>query len=186
MTRSLLLAAIAALVPLGPLAAQPLSAEALDGLFGSEPLVEVNLRGSLLRLAAEAARAEEPEAAVMLDGLRAVTVRVYPTGPERSLAVDRLADVGRQFEREGWFTLVRVRSLPTDDDAEGDVWVYVRDSGDTFDGMAVMAVDQEEESAVYVLIDGTIDPSQVGALSRRFAKVDIDDTDDAREADDDQ
>ena len=194
MTRLLLAAALAALT-LAPAQAQPISVERLDALFDSEPLVEVNLRGSLLRLAAEATRAEEPETALMIDGLRSVTVRIYPTGPSRALAVDRLADVGRQFERDGWFTLVRVRSRPDraedDEDSDGDVWVYVRDDGDAFDGMAVMAVDDEEENAVFVLIDGTIDPSQVGALSRRFAKVDLDDEEhdgdpEDRDDDDDQ
>jgi hypothetical protein len=190
MIRSLILSALAVAAPLAA-HAQPISAEALDAMFDSEPVVEVNLRGSLLRLAAEAARADEPEAALMLDGLRGVTVRIYPTGPTRELAVSRLADVGRSFEADGWLTLVRVRSLPDDDGSEGDVWVYVRDEGEAFGGMAVMAVDEDEEQAVFVLIDGTIDPSQVGALSRRFADVDIDEDEDAdvdvdRDDDDDQ
>ena len=164
--------------------AQPVDAAALDALFDAPPTVEVNLRGSLLRLASEAARAEEPEAALMLDGLRAVTVRVYALGGTPDLAVRRLADVGQRFEADGWWTFVRVRSQPDDPDNDGDVWIYVRDAGDAFDGMAVMAVDNEDDNAVFVLIDGTIDPSQVGALTRRFADVDVDD--EATEDDDDQ
>lgn len=167
--------------------AQPVDVAALDALFGTPPSVEVNLRGSLLKLAAEATRAEEPETAGMLDGLRAVTVRVYPSGANPVQTVSRLTDIGHQFEADGWWTLVRVRSLPDDEDAEGDVWIYVRDAGDAFDGMAVMAVEKEEQNAVFVLIDGTIDPSQVGALAQRFARVDVDDADgsDRDAADDD-
>ncbi len=172
--RALLLSALALALPIAA-SAQPITGATLDALFESEPQVEVNLQGSLLRLAAEAARAEEPEAALMLDGLRRITVRIYPTPPDqRGLAVSRLADVGRQFEADGWFTLVRVRSLPNDDASDGDVWVYVRDDGDSFDGMAVLAVDEEDENSVFVLIDGTIDPTQVAELSRRFARVDLD------------
>ena len=182
-----LLLALLLAAPLAPTgaSAQPVDAAALDALFGTPPSVEVNLRGSLLRLAAEATRADEPEAALMLDGIRAVTVRVYPVGSDPAPAVDRLAGVGQRFEADGWWTFVRVRSRPGDPDAEGDVWIYVRDAGDAFDGMAVMAVgrqddddDDEEPSAVFVLIDGTIDPSQVGALARRFAQVDVDGNDD--------
>lgn len=190
MTRSLLFAAAAALIGLAPAAAQPVDVADFDALFDAPPRVEVNLRGSLLRLAAEAARAEEPEAAGMLDGLRAVTVRIYSTASARRAAVDRIDAFGSQFEADDWLPLVRVRSLPDDEETDGDVWVYVRDLGDSFGGMAVMAVDEEEGNTVFVLIDGTISPDQVGALSRQFADVDIDGRGDEegadREADQDE
>ena len=173
----LLAAMMAALLP--SVAAQPMSVADLDRLFGTEPQVEVNLRGSLLRLAAEASRQDSPEAALMLDGLRAVTVRIYPTaetGAER--AISSLSRLAGQFEADGWFTLVRVRALPDSDNEDGDVWIYVREDGDAFDGMAVLAMDRDEGTAVFVHIDGTIDPTQVGELSRRFARVDLDDDED--------
>lgn len=178
--KALLFCALVALAP--AVLAQPISADELDDLFEVEPRVEVNLRGSLLRLASAAAGEEDPAAAAMLDGLRAVTVRIYPSPPDvRGLAVERFSELGRRLERAGWLTLVRVRSLPDrddedgDDDTDGDVWIYVRDDGDVFDGMAVLAVDEQDENAVFVFIDGTIDPTQVAALSRRFANVDVDD-----------
>ncbi len=187
--RALSLSVLVALaVPLAA-TAQPMTGADVDALFQSEPQVEVNLQGSLLRLAAEAARAEEPEAALMLDGLRKITVRIYPTPPDqRGFAIDRLTDIGRQFESQGWFTLVRVRSLPDDPDNDEDVWVFVRDDGDSFDGMAVLAFEPEDQTSIFVLIDGTVDPTQVAELSRRFARVDIDgrDDDDDRTGDDDE
>ena len=159
--------------------AQPIDAARLDDVFGVEPQIEVNLRGSLIRLAAEAARRDEPEAALMLDGLRAVTVRVYPAPADRrAFAVERFGEIGRGFEADGWYTLVRVRSVEGSDNDDGDVWVYVRDDGDAFDGMAVLAIDPDEETAAFVLIDGTIDPTQVADLSRRFARVDLGDDED--------
>ncbi|PAP77349.1 DUF4252 domain-containing protein [Rubrivirga marina] len=175
--RSLILSALAALAL--PLAVQaqprPFVVADLDALFDSEPRVEVNLRGALLRLAAEATRSDEPETAALIDGLRGVTVRIYPAPPaDRIAIVSRLSDIGRQFEADGWLTLVRVRSLPDDPDNEGDVWVYVREAGDLFDGLAVLAVDEDEENAVFVHIDGTISPSDIGSLTRRFGDVDID------------
>ena len=178
----LLSATLALLVPAA--GAQPVTASDLDALFGTEPQVEVNLRGSLLRLAAEAARESEPEAATMLDGLRAVTVRIYPAaaGAAEASAVQTFSDIASRFETQDWFTLVRVRAQP-DDDEDGDVWVFVRESGDTFEGMAVMAIDKEDDTAVFVHIDGTINPAQVSELSRRFARVELDR--DADEADDD-
>ena len=174
--KRLLLSAALALATLAPAAAQPIDFDSLDQLFESPPQVEVNLRGSLLRLASQAASGESPEAAAMIDGLRSVTVRIYPSPSDvRGLAVQRFTTLGQRLETDGWFTLVRVRSVEGAEDDDGDVWVYVRDDGDSFDGMAVMAVDTDDDTAVVVFIDGTIDPSQVGELSRRFARVDLDD-----------
>jgi hypothetical protein len=173
--KTLILSALAALLLAPALSAQPISGAELDDLFDSEPQVEVNLSGSLLRLAAAATREDEPETAAMIDGLRRITVRIYPSPlAERVRAVRRLEDIGRLFERDGWQTLVRVRSLPNDDDSDGDVWVYVRDEGDVFGGLAVMTVDDEDENVVFVLIDGLIDPDRVGALTRRFGNVNLD------------
>lgn len=182
--RHIILLAIA-VATAAPLAAQPLGAADLDRLFGTEPQVEVNLRGSLIRLAAQAASESDPDAALMLQGLRAVTVRVYPVMPStETSALQSLTRVADSFERDGWFTLVRVRALPDSDNEDGDVWVYVRELGEAFDGMAVLAFDREDETAVFVHIDGTIDPTQVGELSRRFARVDLDEDAEA-EGDDD-
>ncbi len=176
--KAFLLGALLALAPAAS-AQQPISPGELDALFDIEPRVEVNLRGSLLRLASAAAAEDDPAAAALMDGLRGVTVRIYPTTPDRhGLAVEQFSELGRRMERDGWMTLVRVRSLPGEDE-EGDVWIYVRDDGEMFNGMAVMAVDEDEENAIFVFIDGIIDPTQVANLSRRFAHVDVDIDEDA-------
>ena len=158
-----------------PTQAQPIDVDELDALFESPPQVEVNLRGALLRMASQAASGESPAAAAMIDGLRSITVRIYPSSPDlRGLAVERFTSLGERFEADGWLTLVRVRSVPSLPEADqGDVWVYVREDGDIFDGMAVLAVDEEDENAVFVWIDGVIDPADVGELSRRYARVDV-------------
>jgi hypothetical protein len=183
--RSLILSVLAALALPIAAQAQPIAVADLDALFDSEPRVEVNLRGALLRLAAEATRSDEPETAALIDGLRGITVRVYPAPPtERTSIVSRLADVGRRFESDGWLTLVRVRSLPDDADDDGDVWIYVREAGDIFDGLAVLAVDESDEDAVFVHIDETIRPSDISSLTRRFGDIDVDvDIDDESDRD---
>ena len=174
------LAAIAALlVPLAPSAQTTLDVERLDEMFETPPMVEVNLRGSLLKLAAAAAGDDEPGARVMLENLRAVTVRVYSAAGRRTQFLSSMDAIGSSFERDGWMTMVRVRSIPGSDNEDGDVWVYVLDDGDAFGGMAVMAVaqadgeDEDGETAVFVHIDGTISPDDVALLSKRFGDVDI-------------
>ena len=156
---------------------------ALDSFFQREPKVEVNLKGSLLRLVVEASREDEPEFAEMVSGLNAVTVRVYDLASALDGLTDRLSRLGSDLEANGWSTLVRVRG--DEDEDEDDVWIYVLDDGSVIDGLAVMALDHDEDSVSFVLIDGTIDPSQIGRLSARFGGPDLDD-DDEDDTDDDQ
>lgn len=140
------------------------SLDDLDGLFNEEALVEVNLRGALLRLVAEASRADEPEFAAIVDGLRGVFVRQYPLSSARSGVDGRIRDFGRALERDGWETLVRAR-----DPEEGeDVYIYVLTEGDFFDGLVVMALNEDDNEATFVTFEGRIDPAEVGRLGGRF------------------
>ncbi len=168
MTRlALLLALMAAPAAL----AQPtLDMRALDSLFDRPPRVEVNLNGSLLRMASSAAGDEDPETAELIRGLRGIQVRVYPLDAARGELSDSIADFVRQFDAYGWQTMVRVRP---DDQETDDVTILVRALDDGFDGMVVMAVDEDEESASFVLIDGPVDISQLNRLSDRFAGTDL-------------
>ncbi|HEX8384726.1 MAG TPA: DUF4252 domain-containing protein, partial [Rubricoccaceae bacterium] len=155
--------------------AQPATfdAETLDGLFSKSAKVEVNLNGSLLRLAALGSE-DDPDTADMISALRSITVRVYDLEDALSGLDERLTAFGRQLESDGWQTLVRVR--PSEDDTD-DVWIYVRmsdDPGAAFDGMAVMSLDNDGGEASFVFIDGPIDPSQIGRLGGRFGGVDVD------------
>ncbi len=191
MKRLLTVAALAVLLaPLAPRAQSTFDVARLDELFDAQPMVEVNLRGSLLKLAAAAAGEDEPGVALMLAGLRSVTVRVYSAEGQRARFLSSMNSVGQGFERDGWMTMVRVRSQPDSPNDEGDVWVYVLDDGDSFGGMAVMAIakDDEDENAVFVHIDGTISPADVAQLSKRFGNVSFsmgdDDEDDDQDNDD--
>ena len=160
----------------------PFDLASLDTYFNSAPKVEVNLRGSLLRLASAASREDEPEVADLIENLRGITVRVYPLASARAGLVDRLVSFESSLQSQGWSTLVRVRPDPAEGDTD-DVWIYVRDEGDMFGGLAVMALDHEQGEAAFVFIDGLIDPLQVGRLTSQFGGVDYsaDDDDDDRD-----
>ncbi|MFN3597552.1 MAG: DUF4252 domain-containing protein [Rubricoccaceae bacterium] len=173
MNRFLLVATLALVLPLAaPVAQTPLSASQVDALFSEEPRIEVNLSGSLLRLAAAAARREEPATAAVIENLRGVTVRVYDRRYARADLTDSLAGFGQTFEASGWTTLARVRERSTATDRTQDVWIYVLDQQDAFGGLALMVDNSADDEVVFVLIDGTIDPADVGALTERFGGVD--------------
>jgi opacity protein-like surface antigen len=170
----LLLAALAACLFAPAAVAQdlPLAPRDLDRLFSDPPRVEINLRGSLLRLASEAMREDDPALSEMVRGLRGITIRIYPMAEMSSSLLRSLDDISQGFEDSGWSTLVRVRASEEEDDQ--DVWIYVRDEGDLFGGLAIMAVDRDDETASFVFFDGTIDPAQVGRLGSKFGGVDVD------------
>ncbi|HEX9952350.1 MAG TPA: DUF4252 domain-containing protein [Rubricoccaceae bacterium] len=172
MTRFLLALALVAIAAPAALA-QPARFDPtrLDAFFDRPPKVEVNLRGAMLRLAASASDDDEGTGD-MLRGLRSILVRVYALDTARDGLVEQLATVERDMEASGWSTLVRVR--PDGEDEEDDVWVYVREAGDAFDGLAVVSLDHESGEASFVLIDGPIDPEQIGNLGGRFGIPDVD------------
>ena len=172
MLRLLTLLALVAIA--APAAAQPsyFSPDQIDRLFNDEPKVEVNLRGSLLSLAAAATRNDEPETAALIEGLNAITVRVYELQSLTRSLTDNLSDIGNAFERDGWDPFVRVREDST------QAWIYVLSQGDAFGGMALMAVDLSDEQVAFVMIDGFIEPEMIGRLSSRFGNVDLDEDDD--------
>lgn len=136
-----------------------------------EPNVEVNIKGSLLRLAAEATVREDPELADMLRGLKLIRVFSYEgdgwTDEQRQTFTGLARRIGGQLDDKGWDMVARVR------DAGEQVMVYIRDINEVVEGMVVMVVDEEE--AVFVNITGTIDPAQIGRIGSRF---DIDALDD--------
>ena len=154
--------------------AQPsvLSPDNLDALFNEEARIEVNLRGAILRLVAEASRHKEPEFASMVDDLRGIYVRQYRLSSARAGVSGEIRELARSFERDGWETLVRVR-----DEGE-EVFIYLKISGDVIDGLVVMSIDEEDDEATFVTIDGRIDPAQIGRLGSRFHVPELEDYND--------
>src|SRR5690606_23141218 len=148
----------------------------LDDFFGDEPLVEVNLNKSLLRLAAMASEEDEPGTTALLQGLDGITVRVYDLSSAVAGLTEELTDFGHRLEEEGWQTFVRVRG---NERAEReDVWIYVREAGDAFGGLVVMALDDEDQEAAFVIIDGLIQPEDIEELTR-FGNFGFGDDEDA-------
>jgi hypothetical protein len=164
MTRPLLLLIILFAMGAVPVLAQPqtLRPADIDALFTAEPRVEVNVSGPLLRLVAEITRDEDAQFADMLRGLRGVHVRKYALSAARSDIHGRVAGFTQTLQRAGWETLVRVR------EPGQDVTILLRPSNNVLDGLVVMVLKRDGDEAVFVTIDGVIDPSQIGRLGRQF------------------
>ncbi len=137
---------------------------ALEGFEDQETTLEVNVKGALLRMVAEAARLEDDSLAEMLLKLRAIQVRGY-TLDDRAVSalIDRLGPVARRLAADGWERVVRVR------EEDEFVEMLVRDiSGDHVEGMIVFVVNEGENETILVNIVGKIDPADIGRIGRRL------------------
>ena len=134
----------------------------VEAWFNDEPTIEVNIRGALLNLVAEATKYEDPELAEMLRKLRIIQIRGFEMRGGTSELRTRSSELGKRLEGMGWETVVRVR----DDDEH--IQMYMLMSGESIDGMVVLAMDDSDDEAVFVNIVGEIKPDQIGRIGRKF------------------
>ncbi len=130
-------------------------------LGGMESSVEILLKGSLLVIAREAVKSEDPELSDMLSRIEYVRVQVFPV--DRKSAADlaeKSRGVAKRLEQKGWELAVRVRE-------EGEtVHVYVLSGKNSeIQGLVVMAIDENDEAA-FVNIVGDIKPAEIGWIGR--------------------
>jgi hypothetical protein len=129
----------------------------------AEETVEVFIKGPLLKFAAKAAEAEDPDMASLLNNLKLVKVNVFSMD---KFSIDEVRDimkaVSKKIDRDKWELMVRTKE-------PGEyVEVYTRfGKNDSLTGLVVMAV-QKNDEAVFVNIVGDIDPAKLGKLSDKF------------------
>lgn len=160
MYRHLLTAAIvlAALVARPAAAQQGFSLSFVDELFNGDPTTEVNLAGPMLGMVADASRDDDPNLAETIENLSGVFVREYALSQARTGALDRIRQIGRTLERDGWQTMVRTR------DEEEETFIYTHPSR----GMVVVTLNMDEDEATFVEIRGPGSAASLGRLGGRF------------------
>lgn len=135
----------------------------IESWFNASPTIEVNIKGALLRLVAEASRYEDPDLAELLFKLKAIQMRGFPLRGSQYKDVERHADgMAQRLRDDGWDTVMRVR------DYEERVDMYLKMHGEKIAGLVVMVVEPGEDETVFVNIVGDIDPEQIGRLGRKF------------------
>ncbi|MBL9173897.1 MAG: DUF4252 domain-containing protein [Verrucomicrobiales bacterium] len=130
---------------------------------GGGQFVEVDLKGSLLTMAAKIAAKEEPEVAEVLRGIEAVRVNVVGvTDGNRAELSDRIRSLRSGLATSGWERVVNVQQ-----DAQ-DVGVFIKTKGpDSIAGVVVTVMDGKGE-AVFVNVVGDIQPEKLAALGEHF------------------
>lgn len=127
---------------------------------GQAPTVQIDMNQQMLNFVRIAAAASDPNAAEALAGINRVRVRVYDTLEDPAAVAAFVDDSSQRLDREGWQPAVSIQ------DEGNRVRMYVRFDGDNVSGMTFMVVD--EEDAVFIDIDGTIDPAMLGQLTKQM------------------
>lgn len=130
-----------------------------------QPNVQIDLDGPLLDFVVTAAAQGDPEAAKVLEGLEGIRVRVYEELRDTVAVNAFVEDTSRALEGDGWQRVVYVQ------DGGEKVRVYARMEGQQMSGMTVLVVDATD--AVFINIDGRIDPAQLGRIAAAMGMTDV-------------
>lgn len=140
------------------------SARTVESWFDAPPHVEINLKGVLLEMVAEAvaetSSESNPELIDLLSKLKAIQVRVFAVGDQQLSAIERQTTAfADRLASQGWETVVRVR----EDGEQVNIQLKLRE--EAIAGLVVLVTEPEGES-VFVNLVGDISPKEIGRLGR--------------------
>jgi hypothetical protein len=146
------------------------------GVFGDmDASIEVILKGSLLKMVSLGIGEEDPDLSDMIDKLQFIHVQAFPLDEmDIDLVEDKIAEVAKKLEKDGWEVVVRVRDRK---EAE-QVYIYIlpTNSEQIISGLVVMVIGDDDE-AVFINVVGDLDPAQIGKLGHTFDIDELDDLD---------
>jgi hypothetical protein len=137
--------------------------------FGTIPaapgaqFVEVNLPGSLIAMAGRLVEKTEPDAAVLIKGLKGIRVNVVGIDESNRQAIEqKISSVRQELSSKGWVRVV------TAQEKGQDVGVYVKTRGEeSFEGVVVTVL-QDKGEAVFINVVGDINPEKLATLGEKF------------------
>jgi len=129
-----------------------------------EQFVQVDLNGTLLRLAAAFTRKEEPQIAVLIGRIESVRVNVLGMSDEnRSETTAQIETIRADLDRQGWKRIITVRESKGD-----DVAIFIKEAGETAIHGVVVSVISQAGEAVLVNIVGDVPIDQLAELGERL------------------
>ncbi len=130
---------------------------------GGGQFVEVNIKSSLIGLAARLAESAEPEVADLLRKLHSIRVNVIGVDDaNRAELEERLARIGAELDSKGWERIVTVR------EKKQEIGIYLRQRGEeAIEGVVVTVLEPDKE-AILVNVVGDIRPEKLAELGEKF------------------
>jgi len=135
----------------------------LQSIVGeTESSVDILMKGPLLVLAREAVKDSDPELSNVLSRIDYVRVQVFSS---HRTSMEQLMEKARgaaaRLEEKGWEMAVRVR----EEGEEAHVYLLPGKSND-IRGLVVMALDDDDDEAVFINIVGDIRPADIVKIGR--------------------
>ena len=125
-----------------------------------EQFVQVDLNGTLLRLAAAFTKNEEPQIAELIGNLERVRVNVLGLSDEnRETTLAQIEAIRADLDAQGWKRVVTVREAKGD-----DVAIFIKEAGGTSIHGVVISVISHSGEAVLVNVVGDVAIDQLAAL----------------------
>jgi hypothetical protein len=129
-------------------------------------VVDVTLDGNMLKLAAKLLSAQKsPEAAEikeLLNGLKGVYVKYFEFDKEQEYSPTDVDPILAQLKNPSWSRMVGVSSIKTGEKVE----VYLMSTGDTINGLAVVAAEPKQLTVVNIV--GSIDVEKLAKLEGQY------------------
>ena len=158
---ALLLLLIPVLAP-----AQPLKLDSLEKLAPKATgTVRVTLDSHMLALASRflsSGDSDDVQLKQIVQGLKGIYVRSFEFARAGQYSDSDLDAIRKQLNDANWKSIVEVRSKGDSDNAD----VYVKDEGDHYGGIAIIAAEPKEVTVVH--IDGPINMDDLSKLSGNF------------------
>jgi hypothetical protein len=150
-----------------PLAAQDFRIPSSFDKFAAraKEMVDVNLDGSLLQLAARFLSdgdADEAQVKKLVSGLKGIFVKSYEFESRGEYTEADLESLRSQLKSPGWSRIVGVRSQRSGENAD----VYLRSDGNSLGGLVVIT--SEPRRLTVVNINGSINPDDIRRLGGHF------------------
>jgi hypothetical protein len=173
---ALKLSALAMLVLLGAgssaLAQDPrIQTSQLDGLAAkASQTVDVNIDEKLMQLTAKFLSGKDDDEAkvkALINGLKGIYVKVFEFETEGQYSTADLESIRSQLRNPAWSKLVNVTSKK-----DGNVEVYLMQSGAQISGLALLAVDAKEITIINIV--GPVDLEKLSELEGHFSIPDLD------------
>ena len=130
-----------------------------------EPTIEVDLGPEMLQMLGEAAKVEDPQAGLALDGITNVRFRMYEDIDEDMQDVLRFVDAtATRLQADGWQAVVRMR------DGTDLIRVYMKPgTGGKLAGVTFMMTSGDGSDgsgeAMFINVVGAFQPAQLGQLA---------------------
>ncbi len=155
------------LVAILPVAAQDIKLPAsLDKLAErAANVVDVNMDGSMLQLAAKFLSDKDPDQVAIkkiVSSMKSIMVKSFEFDRRDDYDAKDAEDLRSMFKGPGWSRIVSVKSKHDGGNAD----VYLRTDGDKLTGVGIVVADPKELTFVHV--NGPIRPEDVASLSGHF------------------